>query len=234
MKRTALVLAAWSLLAAGCAARMKLDSTLAGAEALDVSGANPRVWGAPPRFGPWKTAAVADATTFGWSFEILGVGGLAGSRRPYGLRLEGPGGTLEMECLQRSFEVLAPFGVIVDAQGARGRPVLACAIRPAGARDPGAAWALVLHATGRPVPAFEGDLRSSRGPAFALRSIHALEGTAIPLGPPAGFSFERGTRPVGAVETVNAGRVVILRSEPEQGPLAAAAAALLLFEPEAG
>lgn len=232
MKRPAfLALVALVLSASGCAARMRVEPALAGAEAYPVTGASPRSWGAPLAFGPWRATGVADGTTFGWSFELLGVGGLAGSRRPFTFLLSGPAGALEAECLQRSLEVLAPFGVRIDADGAQGRPVLACAFRPAGATDTAAAWTLALSATGQPAPAFEGQLRDGRGVAFTVRSVHALQGSALPMGSPAGFTLGRGAGLAAAVETIDAGRVLLQRRESESFALAAAAAALLLFQP---
>lgn len=231
---TSLALAALAFSSAGCAARMKLDPRLAeGAEAYDVTGANPRVWGKPIAFGPWRASAVKDGTTTGWSFEVLGLGGLAKKARPYGLRLEGPAGAMDAECLQQSLEALAPFGVTVDPDVVTGRPILACGFRPAGAAggDWSNAWTLVLRATGKLQPAYEGELRNARGVSYAVRSVHALEGGAIPAGTPAGFALDRGATAAAAVEVLNAGRVLVSRRESDAFALAAASAALLLFQP---
>jgi len=235
---TTLALAlALSLSGAGCAsAAMKLAGPLAeeGAAVYPVTGANPRVWGAPLGIGPWKTVWVDDGATRGWSFEVLGLGGKAAKKRPFALRLEGPAGAVDVECLQQEMQVLAPFGVVIDLDKVKGRPVLACGLRPQGSRqgDWANAWTLVLRASNGLVTSYEGELRNSRGVSFDIRSSHALDGGKVPVGTPAGYTFERGGTPAAAVEVLNAGRVVVARREPDAVALAGASAALLLFEAE--
>lgn len=228
-----LPVAALTLALAGCAAHMQLAPSLAeGADAWPVTGANPRVWGAPIAFGPWRAAAaVSDGTTLGWSAEVLGLGKLAGARRPFALRLEGPAGAVEVECVQHQLTAVAPFGVELDLERLGGRPALACAFRPQGSTGWTGAWTLVLRATARPAPAFEGELRDARGVSFAVRSVHALAGGGLPPGGPAGWALDREGTPAAAVEVLNEGRVLIHRRESERAALAAAAAALLLFQP---
>lgn len=230
-----LALAALALALAGCAAHMQLAPSLeAGADEWRVTGANPRVWGAPIAFGPWRAAAaVSDGTTLGWSAEVLGLGKLAGARRPYALRLEGPAGAVEVECVQQQLTAVAPFGVELDLERLGGRPALACAFRPQGSSGWTGAWTLVLRATGRPSPAYAGELRDARGVSFDVRSVHALAGGGLPLGGPAGWALDREGTPAAAVEVLDAGRVLIARRESERAALAAAAAALLLFQPPA-
>jgi len=228
---------ALSLAATGCAAAgMKLDGPLGeeGAAVYQVTGANPRVWGAPLGIGPWRTAWVDDRATRGWSFEVLGLGGQAAPKRPFALRLEGPAGVIEVECLQQEMQVLAPFGVTLDLDKVRGRPVLACGLRPQGSRpgDWASAWTFILRATDGLVTSYEGELRNALGVSFAVRSVHALSGGKVPTGTPAGYYFDRGATPAAAVVALDAGRVVIARREPEVVALAGASAALLLFEAE--
>lgn len=230
----AAALAVLALATAGCAARMKVAPVLEeGAEAWEVIGASPRIWGAPIAFGPWRAAAaVSDGTTLGWSADVLGLGRLAGARRPYALRLEGPAGAMDVECLQQRLEAVAPFGVAVDLEGLGGTPALACAFRPRGATTWAGAWTLLVRATGAPAAAYQGELRDARGVSFSVASVHALAGGGAPLGTPAGWTVERQGTPVAAVETLEAGRVLIARRESEGAALAASAAALLLFQPE--
>lgn len=233
----AILALALSLAATGCAAAaMKLDGPLGeeGAAVYPVSGANPRVWGAPLGIGPWRTTWVNDGSTSGWSFEVLGLGGKAAKKRPFALRLEGPAGAIDVECLQQSMEVLAPFGVSIDLDKVKGRPVLACGLRPAGSRpgDWANAWTLILRATDGLVTSYEGELRNARGVSFAVRSVHELSGSKLPTGTPAGYFFDRGATAAAAVEVLNEGRVVIARREQEAVALAGASAALLLFEAE--
>jgi hypothetical protein len=229
----ALLLAA----AAGCsAAAVKLDGPLGADDAVvyPVSGANPRVWGAPLGIGPWRTTWIDDGATRGWSFEVLGLGGKAAKKRPFALKLEGPAGAIEVECLQQRMEVLAPFGIAIDLEKVSGRPVLACGLRPAGSRpgDWANAWTLVLRATDGLVTSYEGELRNARGVSFGVRSTHALTGSKIPTGMPVAYTFDRAGTPAAAVEVLNAGRVVMARREQEAVALAGASAALLLFEAE--
>jgi hypothetical protein len=228
----ATTLALLTLTTAGCAAHMKVAPALEdGADAWEVSGANPRIWGAPIAFGPWRAAAaVSDGTTLGWSADVLGLGKVAGGRRPYALRLEGPAGAMEVECLQQRLEAVAPFGVAVDLEQVGGKPALACAFRPRGATTWAGAWTLLLRATGVPTAAFRGELRDARGVSFSVTSVHLPSGGGLPLGTPAGWSIEREGLPVAAVETLDAGRVLIARRESEAAALSAAAAALLLFQ----
>lgn len=233
---TALALAA-VLAATGCAAAgARLEGPLGADDAViyPVTGANPRVWGAPLAIGPWRTTWIDDGTTRGWSFEVLGLGGQAAKRRPFALRLEGPAGAVEVECLQQRMEVLAPFGVAIDLDKVEGRPVLACGLRPAGSRpgDWANAWTLVLRATDGLVTSYVGELRNARGVSFGVRSSHALSGSKIPTGFPVAYTFDRAGTPAAAVEVVNSGRVVVARREPEAVALAGASAALLLFEAE--
>jgi hypothetical protein len=218
----------------GCStASVKLDGPLGeGAASYPVTGANPRVWGAPLAFGPWRTTWLDDATTRGWSFEVLGLGGAAAKKRPFALRLEGPAGAIDVECLQQQMEVLAPFGVSLDLEKVSGRPVLACGLRPQGSRpgDWANAWTLILRASDGLVTSYEGELRNARGVSFAVRSTHALTGSKLPTGFPVAYHFDRDATPAATVEVLNAGRVVIARGEREAVALAGASAALLLFE----
>jgi len=232
-----LLLALAVALSSACgSAGVKLDGPLGDGSAAvyPVSGANPRVWGAPLAIGPWRTTWIDEGATRGWSFEVLGLGGKAATKRPFALRLEGPAGAIDVECLQQQMEVLAPFGLALDLEKVAGRPMLACGLRPAGSRpgDWANAWTLILRATDGLVTSYEGELRNARGVSFAVRSSHALSGGKVPTGFPVAYHFDRGTTPAAAVEVLNAGRVVIARREQEAVALAGASAALLLFEAE--
>jgi hypothetical protein len=223
------VLALLASASAGCAtARMKVDPTLSTVQPLPVTGANPRRWGEPVRFGPHATGKVRGTDTLGWSLGLLGGPGFSGSHRPYAWTATGPSGALDAECHQEGLEVFAQGGSLTfDVRGATGQPALACAFRAA----PGAApWTLALRATGRPDPAYRGELRGGGG-VYAVRSVHALEGSPVPMGTPAGYAVERDGQVVALVETMNAGRVW-LPGPADEGALAAAATALLLFQPE--
>lgn len=224
------VLALLASASAGCAtARMKVEPAVSSREPLPVTGANPRRWGEPVRFGPHATGKVRGTDTLGWSLALLGGPGISGSHRPYAWAASGPAGTLDAECHQEGLEVFAQSGSLTfDVRGATGQPALACAFRSAPGAEP---WTLALRATGRPVPAYRGELRGGGG-AYAVRSVHALEGSPIPMGAPAGYALERDGQVVALVETMNAGRVWLPEASADEGALAAAATALLLFQPE--
>jgi hypothetical protein len=227
--RLALALAVLAA-AAGCrAARMPVDPRLAAStDAFEVTGANPRTWSAPLAFGPWRTGRVAGEATLGWSVAALGVE-VAGATRPYAWRLEGGGAAIEAECHERRLEA-SVRGVTFDARAAAGRPVLACAFRTPGAPAP---WTLAVRVEPGAPPRFTGDLRDPGGASsYAVRSLHALEGTPLPLDLPSGWTLERAGGPAAAVETLGGGRVFLPRGAPEAPVLAAASAALLLFDPD--
>jgi hypothetical protein len=226
----ALALAALSLAAAGCAARMKLAPALEeGAEGWSVKVGASRGWDTRLAFGPWQCAAAAAK---GWSLDVLGVTGkAAAAARPHALRLEGPAGTIEAECLQQRLAAVAPFGVELDLEKLGGQPALACAFRPSGSTGWTGVWTLLLRATGQPTQAYEGELRDARGVSFSVRSVHVLSTGAITPGAPIGYALDREGTPAAAVEMLESSRVLVSRRESEAAALSAAAAALLLFTP---
>jgi hypothetical protein len=216
---------------AGCAsARLDVDQRVeATSQSYPVTGATPRTWDAPIAFGPYRTGAVRDGGTLGWSVEVLDLGA-AGSRRPYAWRLTGPTGALDAECHQTGLDASAR-GVVLDVQGATGKPVLACAFRAPGEESAGQPWRLTVTAT--PEGAYAGELRGGEADvAYRIRSMHSLRGSPVRLGTPAGWSLERGGGPAAVVEALGSGRVLLARAALDGEALAAAAAALLLFQPE--
>jgi hypothetical protein len=222
--------------AIGAEARMAVDPALAAAgDPLRVTGAKPRRWDKPIAFGPYRTGTVSDRGTLGWSVEILRLG-VGGSKRPYAFTLQAPGGPVDAECHEKGLEAWHNSGFSVDLRAAAGKPALVCAFRlAAGSDGTRATWILELAAARKITGGFVGVLRpaaASAAGALAIRSLHALEGTPIPLGSPAGYALERDGRAAAAVETINAGRVWLpgtAAAEPAAVP--AAIAALLLFEP---
>jgi hypothetical protein len=215
------------LLETGCAsARVRVDPALAGAaDEWPVAGANPRRWDAPLSVGPYRTGAVRDPGTLGWSVQIQSLG-IEKAHRPYAFAVTGPGGPIDAECHERTFEAFHATGVRYDVRGARGEPVLACAFR-----SDGRTWTLSLRATGAAQPAYAGELRDDAGLAYDVRSVHALDGSPVPLGSPAGYEVELRGAKVALVDVLGPGRVLVARGIAEGGPLASASAALLLFRP---
>ena len=86
-------------------AKMEVPAALASsAEALSVSGHNPRTWNHPIAFGPYRTSSVHEGWELSWSVEVFGIRG-GRAKRPYRLVLEGPDGSAwEVECLTKSIE----------------------------------------------------------------------------------------------------------------------------------
>jgi hypothetical protein len=215
---------------AGCAPRMRVAASLEeGAEGWPVTVGASRGWETRLAFGPWQSAATA-AT--GWSLDVLGIAGkAAAAARPHALRVEGPAGALQAECLQQRLEAVAPFGLELDLEALGGQPVLACAFRPSGSTGWTSAWTLLLRTTGQPSQAYEGELRDARGVSFSVRSVHVLASGTVPPRQPVGYALDRQGAPAAAVELLDTSRVLVSRRESEAAALSAAAAALLLFTP---
>jgi hypothetical protein len=226
-----LSLAALTALAGCASARLDAEQRVeATSQSYPVTGANPRTWDAPIAFGPYRTGPVRDGGTLGWSVEVLDLGA-AGSRRPYAWTLTGPSGALDAECHQTDREASASGGT-AGPSGATGNPVLACAFRAPGEESAGQPWRLTLTATSE--GGYTGELRGGEADvAYRIRSMDSVRGSsAAALAPPAGWSLERGGGPAAVVEALGSGRVLLARAALDGEALAAAAAALLLFQPE--
>ena len=218
-------------LAAFKSARVEVPTSLAAAPELAVTGHNPRTWNRPLAFGPYRTTAVHEGVEFSWSVEVFGVrGGMA--RQRYRLVLEGPDADAwEVECVARSIEAWR-HGWSVELTRAF-TPRLVCGLRERTERQ---AYRLILGSAGnqlRGVVHFAGSA-AGEPPLLAIRSLHRLEGSRLPLGEPAGYAIERSEAALAAVEILNRGRVWLAEGlQPEErGPAAAAAAALLLYKHE--
>lgn len=104
---------------------------------------------------------------------------------------------------------------------------LACTLRS----PQGKVWRLALAASGASNAPMQGLLE---GPGLSVRVLGTdkLEGTSVPLSEPTGYVFSIAgvvSGPVGAVQVINNG-VLWLPDSPQQPVLAAAAAALLLYQ----
>lgn len=213
-------------------AKMELPASLAGsAEALAVTGHNPRTWNRPIGFGPYATSSVREGVEFSWSVEAFGIrGGMAKQR--YRLVLEGPEASAwEVECLTRQIEAWRD-GWSVELTRAF-TPRLVCGLRE---RSEQRVYRLVLGSSGSRLHGVVHAVGAAESgpPLLSVRSVHRLEGSRLPLDEPAGYALERAGTAVAAVETINRGRVWIgpeLELE-SRGPAAATAAALLLFKVE--
>lgn len=224
------VLTAMGALAGPVAARevrLALDPQLAeSASEVPVKGANPRRWGADLSFGDYRAVGVRDGDHLEWFFAVgnFGTGAAKSASR---LTLEGPSGAIRVECLAKR-SVLARGSFSIDLALGR-KPLLMCGLEgPEEDR-----WTLVL--TER-APNLTGAIQPADGIAgerLDVRSVHRLEGSKWPLAEPAGYEISKSGRVVAAVETINRGRVWIASDLDADTRLrvAAAAAALLLFEP---
>lgn len=221
----ALLLFAFSLPLLGFAkAQMELPAGFDSVEAHPVTGHNPRTWKRPISFGPWHTISVDDGTSKSWSLEAFGLGAGA-TRHPFHLVLAGPeGAQREVACLTRGFE-LWRGSFTVDLSGVV-KPRLACVIRTDGESP---TVSMVLGQDGNKL---RGILEGGRD-TYAVASNHRFKGTRITSPEPVGFTISRvGGATALAVETLNRGRVWIAPDVASEADLAAAAAALLLFNPE--
>ncbi|HSL19018.1 MAG TPA: hypothetical protein VLB51_14015 [Methylomirabilota bacterium] len=208
-------------------ARLAVEPRLHEAAApMAVEGANPRRWGADLAFGEFRAVDVRDGDRLEWFFALgnFGAGGVKSASR---LTLEGAVGSVRVVCLAER-RVLARGSFSVDLAFGR-KPILLCGLES----SDGDRWAFAL--TER-APNLEGSIEpvdEAGGDPLKVRSIHRLEGSRWPLAEPAGYEISLGGRVVAAVEIVNRGRVWIdpTLEVATRNRIAAAAAALLLFEP---
>lgn len=205
-------------------AQMELPAGFDAVEAHPVTGHNPSAWKRPISFGPWHTVTVDDGTSKSWSVEAFGLGAGA-TRHRYHLVLEGRDGTRrEVVCLTRGLE-LWRGSFTIDLSGVATRR-LACVIR---AGEDSSTVSLLLGQDGNKL---RGSLQVD-GAVFEIASIHRFKGSRIASPEPVGYTISRDGATAVAVETVNRGRVWFAPDAAHPTDLAAAASALLLFDPEA-
>jgi hypothetical protein len=144
-----------------------------------------------------------------------------------------PGGGLETGCAAARVRVDPALAGSADEWTVAGdNPRRSDAPLSVGPYRSGAStWTLSLRATGAAQPAYAGELHEEGGLSFAVRSVHALDGSPVPLGSPAGYEVARDGAKVALVEVLGPGRVLVVRSSADGGVLASAAAALRLFRP---
>ena len=206
---------------------MPVDPTLASrAEPLAVTGNNPRLWNRPLAFGPFRTEQVSEGGQWRWAAPLLG--GEAGiAWQNYRLVLNDGSQRIQTACRTRRV-FLERDDWSVDPSLGR-LPVLQCALRP---EDGGEPWVVTLRRT--PTNKFAGTLQSEPGgETIQLESKHRAEGAIVDSADPVGYTMTRDGTVLGAVETINRGRVWIDPSLAGSDRLRAAgvAAALLLFNP---
>lgn len=199
-------------------ARIALDPGISAIEPYPVEGHSPRRWEKPVSFGPWRTGPVDEPGTFGFAAQALHLGG-GYAKTPYRFRVEGESGSIDAECFAHDAKAWYR-GIQADLRQAKGKPVLACAFR--GADGVVTTFELKGKGTGKYVGTVAG------AEPIEVRSEHRVEGSRLPLGEPAGYLLSRGGTPIGAVETLNRGRVWLADGSPLE---AATVTALLLFVP---
>lgn len=211
----------------GCTiATMQLDPQLASStEPLLVSGHNPRIWNRPLSFGAFRTEQVSEGGEWTWSTRILGAD-VGVSWQRYRLLLTDGTDRVQTECKRRKV-FIAKDGLEIDPSAGH-LPVLQCAFRPESGGD---VWALTLKQSG---PRFAGTFSSDTGESsYVVTSAHRAEGGLFDSAAPLGYVFENDGMTTAAVESANKGRVWIASGDQsERLRNAAAAAALLLFDPE--
>lgn len=201
------------------------------AVAYDVSGHSPRRFDEPIRFGPYSALEMREGSTFAWSVS-LGALDVGRTTRPYAYTLATHGlSPVEVQCRTRAWT--AGTGresqrATVDVTALAG-PLLACGLRPEGSD---AQLLEVARKGGR----LQGRLLAPWGREYAVRDLHGYEGTAIAGMAPTGYAIADGDSTVVVVDVLNHGRVHLDRTldDRQRAYFAAAAAALLLLDPELG
>ena len=211
-------------------ARMAVPADLtAASQAMPVKQTRVIGWDSPFDFGPFHVSHVKRGWTNSTAWGIIIYESYKASQA-YEFAMARQGGNpWQCNCAtnvnQQVLEGLIGGGKLTWELGAG--QSLGCTLK---APD-GKLWKLALAASGRSRAAMQGVLV---GPKLTInvKGTYQLEGTPIPLSDPTGYLFSlvgaaRG--PVGAVQVINNG-VVWLPHAPEQDALAAASAALLLYQ----
>jgi hypothetical protein len=187
-------------------------------------------WDAPFTFGPYEVKGVKRGWTqsTAWGF-IFYESYQADQSFEYLLQNRATSETWRCNCAvnvnQQVLEGMVGQGKLTWEVGAG--QSLACSLRS----PKGILWRLALAASGASNAPMQGVLQ---GPKLTVqvKGTDKLEGSAIPLSEPTGYIFSivgpvSGT--VGAVQVINNG-VLWLPDSPQQPVMAAAAAALLLYQ----
>lgn len=220
------------LLSACSTAQVRLPAGFSDqAEAYEVSGHSPRRFGEPVRFGPYSALEMREGSTFSWTVPAL-VADLTRTSRPYAYTLvarEQP--PVQVQCHARAWT--AGSGdesrrLEVDLTAMAG-PLLACGLSLDGQE---AQPLQIVREAGR----YDGRLAAPWGRQYAVRAIHAYDSTPVASGIPTGYAIVDGDSTLAVVDVVNRGRVHLVRGldEDQRVYFAAAAAALLLLDPELG
>lgn len=201
------------------------------ATAYPVSGHSPRRFNEPVRFGPYSALQMREGATFSWTLPFA-VADLKRTTKPVAFTLVARGeAPVEVQCLARASWVgigSASRRLEVDV-GALDGPMLDCGLR----MDGESPQRLQL---GRMGHRMSGTLEAPWGARYAVESLHGYAGSRWPAGTPTAYRVGLGDDTVAVVEVVNAGRVHLADGldAGQRVYVAAAAASLLLLDPELG
>jgi len=219
-------------LSACAPAQLRLPEGFGGnAVAYDVSGHSPRRFTEPLRFGPYSATEMREGSTFAWQVP-LGALDVGRTSRRYAYTLAA-GGTppVEVQCRARAWTLGAgkeSQRTTVDVTALAG-PLLACGLRADGHE------AQMLEVA-REGARLQGRLATPWGSEYAVRDLHGYEGSPIEGMTPTGYAIADGGNTLAVVDVLNRGRVHFDRAldDHQRAYFAAAAAALLLLDPELG
>lgn len=207
------------------------DGFAAQATEYAVTGHSPRRFNEPVRIGPYSALEMREGSTFSWSLP-LGIGDLRRTSKPYAFTMiarDQP--PVEVQCRTRAaWAGAGPESrrVEIDLTALDG-PLMGCGL----SMDGMPARELRLARTGTTI---SGALESPWGTRYAVTSLSHYEGSRWPSGVPTAYRIASGDDTLAVVDVVNAGRVHLANGlDAEQRVyLAAAAASLLLLDPELG
>lgn len=230
---TALGLCLGVLASSGCSTLHAAlpDDFAARATAYPVSGHSPRRFNEPVRFGPYSALEMREGDTFSWTLPFA-VADLKRTTKPVAFTLVARGeAPVEVQCATRASWVgigSASRRVELDV-GAVDGPMLDCGLRMDGEQP----QRLQL---GRMGQRMSGSLLAPWGARYAVESVHGYAGSRWSSGTPTAYRVGLGKDTVAVVDVVNAGRVHLADGldAGQRVYLAAAAAALLLLDPELG
>ncbi len=207
------------------------DDFAARATAYPVSGHSPRRFNEPVRFGPYSALEMREGDTFSWTLPFA-VADFKRTTKPVAFTLVARGeAPVEVQCATRASWVgigSASRRVELDV-GAVDGPMLDCGLRMDGEQP----QRLQL---GRMGQRMSGSLLAPWGARYAVESVHGYAGSRWSSGTPTAYRIGLGKDTVAVVDVVNAGRVHLADGldAGQRVYLAAAAAALLLLDPELG
>lgn len=221
-----------SLLSACTPVQMRLpEDFAAGAVAYEVSGHSPRRFNEPVRFGPYSALRMREGSTFSWRVPLPGFD-VGRTSRPYDYTMvarDQP--PVEVQCRTRAWTAGmgdASQRTTVDLTAMAG-PLLTCGLRMDG-------HAVQVLEVARESDGLRGRLQSPWGREYAVRGVYGYEGSPVRGMAPTGYVIADGGTVLAVVDVLNHGRVHLDRGLDDglRAYVAAAAAALLLLDPELG